>query len=122
MCMYGNIIQMWISKKKMYSNLTKWLINIEIHIKQEYLTNKFHFTQSLMLLTNKNNAMISKFKSSNHQNWKCAKDKKWWYKVFNEKYEKFIHDTWTGLEHMQYMQPRKWKTFFCKEGLNELWL
>jgi len=68
MCMYGNIIQMWVSFLKMYSNLTKWLINIEMHIKQEYLTNKFDFTQSLMLFTNKNNAMISKFKSSNHQN------------------------------------------------------
>lgn len=37
------------------------------------LTNKFDFTQSLMLLTNKNNAMISKFKSSNHQDWKMCK-------------------------------------------------
>jgi hypothetical protein len=122
MCMYGNIIQTWISKKYIYSNLTKWLINNEIHIKQEYLSNKFDFTQSLMLLTNKNNTMISKFKSSNDQNWNCAKDKKWWYKVFNEIYEKFIHDTWNGLKHMQYMQPRKWKANFCKEGLNELWL
>jgi len=100
MCMYGNIIQMWISFLKMYSNLTKWLIDIEMHIKQEFWPTNLISHKVWCYLQIRT---MPWFPNLNHQTTKiekCAKDKKWWYKVFNEKYEKFIHDTWNGLEHM----------------------
>jgi hypothetical protein len=106
----------------MYSNLTKWLIDIEMHIKQEFWPTNLISHKVWCYLQIRT---MPWFPNLNHQTTKIENVQKTRndgtkFSMRNMRNSFMTHEM--ALNTCNTCNLENEKQFFCKEGFNELWL